>query len=85
MCEIRGEGQQDKVLVKWSLCVLKQVWFGSQGSQEKGLSPARGSAEAVGVVSRPGAGDVTAMEGCHRATRPNGPRRAERYTHLYFV
>lgn len=38
-----------------------------QGPQEKGLSQASGSAEAVGVVSRPGAGDIAAMEGGHWA------------------
>lgn len=36
-----------------------------QGSQEKGLSQASGLAKAVGVVSRPGAGDIAAMEGGH--------------------
>lgn len=44
------------------LCLL-------QGSQEKGLSQAGGVAEAVGVVSRPGAGDITAMEGGDWAAR----------------
>lgn len=38
------------------LCLL-------QGSQEKRLSQASGVAEAVGVVSRSGAGHITAMEG----------------------
>lgn len=44
------------------LCLL-------QGSQEKQLSQASGFAEAVGVVSRSGASDVSAMEGGHRAAR----------------
>lgn len=42
------------------LCLL-------QGSQEKELSQASGFAEAVGVVSRSGASDISAMEGGHRA------------------
>lgn len=41
------------------------VLYVFQGSQEKGLSQASGSAEAVGVVSRPGAGDISAVEGGH--------------------
>lgn len=52
-----------------------------QGSQENQLSPASGFAEAVGVVPRPGAGDLAALEGGHRATGQDGPRRAERYEH----
>lgn len=51
-----------------------------QGSQEKGLSPTAGSAEAVGVVPQPGAAHVTAMEGRYRAAWKDGARRAERYT-----
>lgn len=57
-----------KLLIKLSvfevhvLCLL-------QGSQEKQLSQASGFAEAVGVVSRSGASDVSAMEGGHWAAR----------------
>lgn len=50
-----------------------------QGSQEKQLRQASGFTEAVGVVPRPGAGDVTAVEGRHRAPGQDGPRRAQRY------
>lgn len=53
-----------------------------QGSQEKQLSQARGFAEAVGVVPRPGAGDLSAVEGGDRAPGQDGPRRAERYQHI---
>lgn len=56
------------------LCLLSP-----QGSQEKGLSQATGLAEAVGVVSRPGAADVTAVEGGHWTAWQDGPRRVERY------
>ncbi len=52
--------------------------FVLQGTQEKGLSQTSGFTEAVGVVSRPGAGDITALEGGHWTAWKNGPRRAER-------
>lgn len=52
--------------------------FSWQGSQEKQLSQASGFAEAVGVVPRPGAGDLPAVEGSHRAPGQDGPRRAKR-------
>lgn len=49
-----------------------------QSSQEKGLSQAGGFAEAVGVVSRPGAADIAAVEGGHRTAWQNRPWRIKR-------
>lgn len=62
--------------------VIPVLFLFFQGSQEKRLRQASGFAEAVGVVPRSGASDVSAVEGGHRATRQNGPRRAKRYRHI---
>ena len=65
-------GLDTSVLWVLTVCV-------SQGPQEKGLRPPAESAEAVGVVSGPGAGDITALEGGDWTTGQNGPRGAARY------
>lgn len=61
----------------------ESVWFQScvflQSSQEKWQHKAGWLAEAVGLVPGSGTGDVSAVEGGHRAVGQNGPRRAERW------
>lgn len=54
----------------------------AQGSQEKELCQTSGPAEAVGVVCRPGPGDITTVEGGDWTAWEDGPRRAERYAVL---
>lgn len=64
------------VEVKMRVCVQSCVLL--QSSQEKWQHKAGWLAEAVGLVPGSGTGDVSAVEGGHRAVGQNGPRRAER-------